>query len=190
MGKPAKKTPVESIPEGPKGVVAPETDKPLGPGRIGLAQAVEEAKTTSGRGGARPGAGRKPKATKEAEALARLEQHKTDCRTLAVEFNQIVELPCEALAQDYDPFLPSLGIPEGKSFALNSVEKEICHRGWGTIFEKVIPEGHAETYGAWGAVAMMGLAVFLPRVLWVVKLRKLYREQMAEEAEKKSEGQT
>lgn len=187
MGKPAKKTPVESIPEGPKEVVTPETDKPLGPGRIGLAQAVEEAKTTSGRGGARPGAGRKPKATKEAEALARLEQHKTDCHTLAVEFNQIVELPCEALAQDYDPFLPSLGIPEGKSFALNSTEKEICHRGWGTIFERIIPQGQVNTWGAWGAVASMTLAVFLPRALWVLKLRKAIREAEAEKAEK-SEG--
>ena len=152
----------------------------VGPGRVGLDAAIGKVKDDNAADNGQQGTagvpppkketrGRKSKADKDAEE----EKKFNDLAQYAV---NLIKQPMDAYAEVIDPYLPTVGYPEGTTFAMKPEEEQGTKVALKIVISKVNPEWIAK-WAPWVVCGGIMLQLVVPRYLMTAKIRAHLREE-------------
>lgn len=155
---------------------------PSVPGRVGLDAAAAQVKQSGDTDGKRT---RRKKETPE-EVEAR--DHLVQCKGMALGIVHGIDMPLVGLAAQYDPYLPQIGV-ENRSFRLSKEETEVASQAVEDILTSS-PPGVIKAARPWIAIFSLVAGIALPRIMWVMQLSKLAKEQEAVQSDIEQAGKT
>ncbi len=165
-------------------MTTPNKPADVGPGRVGLDNAIGKVKDDNAADNGKEGApgvpppkketrGRKSKADKDAE-----EEKKFD--DLAQYAVNLIKQPMDAYAEVIDPHLEVVGYPKGTTFAMKPEEEQGTKIALKIVISKVNPEWIAK-WAPWVVCGGILLQLVVPRYLMTAKIRAHLREQEEKE---------